>query len=54
MGIGVGYGSRFGDVLTTAGSTLGHAVWLPPGETSLSEERMGAVGFDKAPARMTR
>lgn len=52
MGIGVGYGSRFGDVLTTAGSMLGHAVWLPPGETSLSEERMGAVGFDEAPARM--
>lgn len=52
MGIGVGYGRRFGHVLTTAGRMLGHAVWLPPGETSLSEERMGAMGFDQAPARM--
>ena len=52
MEIGVAYGSRFGDVLTTAGSMLGHAVWLPPGETSLSEERMDAVGFHEAPARM--
>jgi ribosomal protein S18 acetylase RimI-like enzyme len=27
-------------------------VWLPPDETTLSEERMGELGFDEAPERM--
>lgn len=52
MQIGVTYGSRFGQVATTAGSMLGHAVWLPPGETSLSSDRMNEVGFAEAEARM--
>ena len=50
--IGISYGSRFGEVLTTAGGMLGHAVWLPPGETSMADDRMLAVGFGEAPARM--
>ena len=32
MSIGVAYGARFGHVDTTAGSMLGHAVWVPPGD----------------------
>lgn len=52
MGMGVGYGMRFGEVLTTADTMLGHAVWLPPGETSVSEERMADLGFGEAPERM--
>jgi ribosomal protein S18 acetylase RimI-like enzyme len=52
MGIGIGYGSRFGEVATTAGPMMGHAVWLPPGETAMSPDRMSAVGFEEAPTRM--
>jgi len=52
MGIGLGYGCRWGDVSTTAGSMMGHAVWLPPGETAMSPDRMSSVGFEEAPARM--
>jgi GNAT superfamily N-acetyltransferase len=38
------YGIRFGEVYTT--STLsGCAVWLPPGETDFTEQRMREVGM---------
>jgi GNAT superfamily N-acetyltransferase len=52
MGIGIGYGCRFGSVSTTTDPMLGHAVWLPPGGTSMSDEGMDEVGFGEAPARM--
>ena len=52
MGVGIGYGERYGEVVTTAGDMLGHAVWLPPGETSLAEERMSEFGFDRAAERL--
>ncbi len=53
MQVGVTYGTRFGEVMTTSGPMLGHAVWLPPGETSLSPERMGEAGFSEASQRMS-
>lgn len=53
MQIGVAYGARFGHVDTTAGPMLGHAVWLPPGETVLSPERMNDVGFVDAPQHLS-
>lgn len=45
MRVGVALGSRFGQVHTTTGSRLGHAVWLPPGETHLADERLVEAGF---------
>ena len=53
MQVGVRYGSRFGQVSTTAGTMLGHAVWLPPGDTSLSEDRLHEAGFAEAAAIMS-
>ena len=52
MGMGIGYGSRFGEVLTTAGTMLGHSVWLPPGRTELTDDRMAELGFTQGPERI--
>lgn len=52
MQIGVAYGERFGHVDTTAGTMIGHAVWLPPGRTELSPSRMEDVGFVEAPRHL--
>ena len=38
------YGIRFGEVYATS-SLSGCAVWLPPGETDFTEERMAEVGM---------
>lgn len=43
------YGLRFGTVLTTAGEPCGAAVWLPPGETDVTEARAREAGLDKLP-----
>lgn len=43
------YGLRFGTVLTTAGEPAGAAVWLPPGQTSVTDERAVEAGLDKLP-----
>lgn len=43
------YGLRFGTVLTTAGEPLGAAVWLPPGETEVTDARAREAGLDKLP-----
>jgi ribosomal protein S18 acetylase RimI-like enzyme len=44
LGKTVHYGIRFGEVYAT--STLsGCAVWLPPGETDFTEERMAQIGM---------
>ena len=52
MQIGIACGIRFGHVDTTAGRMLGHAVWLPPGATSVTPDRLNEVGFADAPQRM--
>ena len=52
MQIGIRYGARFGQVSTTEGTMLGHAVWLPPGSTALSHERMNEVGFAEAAGQL--
>jgi GNAT superfamily N-acetyltransferase len=39
------YGSLFGEVFTTAAKVDGAAIWLPPGEWEMPEERMGEAGF---------
>jgi GNAT superfamily N-acetyltransferase len=52
MGRGAHYGHLFGEVYTTPGTVEGNAVWLPPGETELNEERMVRVGFPEMPGRM--
>ena len=41
------YGLRFGTVLTTAGEPKGAAVWLPPGETTVTDERAVEAGLDR-------
>ena len=43
------YGLRFGRVLTTEGEPKGAAIWLPPGETSVTDERAAAAGLDRLP-----
>lgn len=46
----VRYGVLFGRVLTTSDEPRGVAVWLPPGETAMTESRIAAAGLDAAPA----
>ena len=43
------YGLRFGTVLTTSGEPQGAAVWLPPGETAVTDERSVEAGLDRLP-----
>jgi GNAT superfamily N-acetyltransferase len=45
MRIGITLGERFGHVHTTPGAMLGHAVWLPPGNTHLTDDRLAEAGF---------
>jgi ribosomal protein S18 acetylase RimI-like enzyme len=52
MHVGIAYGLRFGEVHTDVGAMAGHAVWLPPGETEMTPERMEEVGFGDAEVRM--
>ena len=52
MGCGAQLGLAFGEVYTTPGKVEGDAVWLPPGETELQEDRLAQVGFMEAPQRM--
>lgn len=44
------YGLNFGEVLTTAGSPAGAAVWLGPEAWEVTPERATAAGLDKLPA----
>src|SRR5437870_1912575 len=44
------YGLNFGEVLTTAGSPAGAAVWLRPEAWEGTPERATAAGLDKLPA----
>jgi len=45
MRIGLAIGVQVGHVHTTRGAMLGHAVWLPPGDTHLSDARLAEAGF---------
>jgi len=45
MRIGIALGTRFGHVHTTPGTMVGHAVWLPPGHTHVSDDRLAEAGF---------
>jgi GNAT superfamily N-acetyltransferase len=45
MRIGAQYGSRFGEVHTTAENLTGAAVWLPPGASIVDPERLEQAGF---------
>lgn len=44
------YGVLFGETYATHGSVHGVAVWLTPGETEMTPERLAAAGMDQAPA----
>ncbi|MGI8705681.1 MAG: GNAT family N-acetyltransferase [Sphingomicrobium sp.] len=48
----VRYGVLFGRVLATAGEPRGVAVWLPPGETTMTDNRIAAAGLDASPAML--
>jgi GNAT superfamily N-acetyltransferase len=52
MGVGIRLGLHFGEVHTTREPMLGHAVWLRPGSTHVSEERLHAAGFVDPEQRM--
>jgi ribosomal protein S18 acetylase RimI-like enzyme len=44
------YGVLFGEVLTNSGTPQGAAVWLPPGSSFMTPERVAASGLDASPA----
>src|SRR5438132_14315502 len=44
------YGLNFGEVLTTAGSPAGAAVWLGPGAWEVTPERAYGAGLGELPA----
>ena len=46
------YGDLFGSVDTTADKVEGAAIWLPPEETHISDEKMSDAGFDELPDRL--
>jgi GNAT superfamily N-acetyltransferase len=46
------YGDLFGSVDTTADKVEGAAIWLPPEETHISDEKMSKAGFDELPDRL--
>jgi GNAT superfamily N-acetyltransferase len=52
MALGVLYGHRWGEVYTTGTDVVGNAVWLPPGETDVNEERMMQIGLGDGPERL--
>lgn len=52
MDIALRYGQRFGDVFVSGTPATGAAVWLPPGATTLTPDRLDQVGFLAAPARL--
>jgi GNAT superfamily N-acetyltransferase len=49
---GTRYGHLYGEVYTTDGSVEGAAIWLPPGETEIGEERMVAAGLAEMAAQL--
>jgi GNAT superfamily N-acetyltransferase len=51
-GLAVRYGQRFGEVFVTGAPVNGVAVWLPPGETMVTGDRLDQVGVRAVPARL--
>lgn len=45
----VRFGVKFGRVLTTGGDPRGAAVWLKPGESEMTEDRIVAADLHRAP-----
>ena len=46
------YGALFGAVHTPREALEAAAIWLPPGETNVSDEKMSQAGFDELPERL--
>lgn len=46
------YGDLFGSAHTTADTVEGAAIWLPPEETHVTDEKMSQAGFDELPDRL--
>lgn len=43
------YGALFGEAYTTAEPLRGVALWLPPGETEMTPERLETAGMNRGP-----
>jgi GNAT superfamily N-acetyltransferase len=52
MGVGVRYGARFGEVYGTAGELSVASVWLPPGDSVATPDRLEQAGFVDPAAAM--
>jgi GNAT superfamily N-acetyltransferase len=52
MTIAARYGTKYGQPYTTSNKVDGAALWLPPGETTISTTRMITNGLIAAPLRM--
>lgn len=52
MGVGVRYGALFGEVHSTLDAIKGAAVWLPPGDSIATPERLVQAGFTEAASNM--
>lgn len=52
LGLGARYGHLFGETYTAGSPTVGGAVWLPPGQTQSSPDRLVQAGFAEAPERL--
>lgn len=50
--LGFRYADRYGRTFVTGSPVCGAAVWLPPGETTVTPDRLDEVGFAAAPARL--
>ena len=46
------YGEQFGAVHTPREALEAAAIWLPPAETHMSDEKMSEAGFDELPDRL--
>jgi ribosomal protein S18 acetylase RimI-like enzyme len=52
MGLAAKYGTKYGEVETTAGAVEGNAIWLPPGDTDVPAMRMMMAGMWMAPLKL--
>lgn len=52
MDMAVRYGERFGQVFVGGWPMNCAAVWLPPGQTTITPDRLDEVGFAASPARL--
>jgi ribosomal protein S18 acetylase RimI-like enzyme len=52
MSVASTIGERYGEVYTTPGGIEGAAIWMPPGQTTVSLGQMVRAGFLAAPLRL--